>query len=483
MNAFRKALVDKAFARLDIDHSGVVDSSDIKGMYNPSKHPAVMEGRKTEDQVLQEFLETFELHHNLRAGQEKDYKVTKEEFHEYYNNISANIDNDEYFEVMMNNAWNLTEKPAVYQAEKPWAQEFGRPTPVQRTGMESLESPFSSKKKEPAPDSRPATVKGSAEKLKASPAPMTKTQEMEGTTEQAKPLESKIKFGNTVATDLPKYQNIMLERFRTKLVSRGGKGVVGLEKQFKIFDMDGSGELNREEFKKAISDYKLGMDERDLDNLFKMFDKNADGKISYTEFMSAMVGSMSEFRRGMVERAFESLDPSEEGAVEIELLKKTYNARMHPDVKNGKKTEEEAANEFANTIEAHHSNYGDATTKVSREEFISYYTKMSAAIEGDSYFDLMMTDTWRLGLRNNVDRLPYAGVSSKIYQVDSKAIWNYDHHKTMFSSEHPMKPYEEEKADSKYGKSIYEMSEAVKGAGMPSFPRTKSEIGTEGKRG
>ena len=479
MNSFRKELVDKAFDRLDIDHSGIIDSSDIKSMYNPSKHPAVMEGRKTEDQVLQEFLETFELHHNIRAGQEKDYRVTREEFHEYYNNVSASIDSDEYFEVMMNNAWNLTDKPVTYKGQKPWAQDVGKPATAQRRGMESPESPFASKKKEPAqPPSEPKSTSKPIpmEETKASPAASAKAHELEGT-EAPRTTESKGKFGNTVATDLPKYQNIMLERFRTKLVSRGGKGVIGLEKQFKIFDLDGSGELSRDEFKKAINDYKLGMDERDLDNLFKMFDKNADGKIGYSEFMTTMIGTMSEFRKGMVERAFDSLDPAGEGAVELEQLKRSFNARMHPDAKSGKKSEEEAANEFASTFDSHHINYPENGTKVTRDEFLSYYTKISAAIESDSYFDNMMTDVWGLGLRSNVDKLPYAGVSSKIYQVDSKTIWNYDHHKTMFSVQHPLKPGEEPKGEDKFGKSIYEMSEAAKGAGVPSFPRAKSEIG------
>ncbi len=483
MNAFRKTLVDKAFDRLDIDHSGVVDSSDIKGMYNPSKHPAVMEGRKTEDQVLQEFLETFELHHNIRAKQEKDYKVTREEFHEYYNNISASIDNDEYFEVMMTNAWNLSDKPVSYKGQKPWAQDVGKPAPTQKRGMESPDSPLSTKKKEaPQPSESKSAYKAPMEEIKVSPAASAKAHELEGT-EAPHRMEAKVKFGNTVATDLPKYQNIMLERFRTKLIARGGKGVIGLEKQFKIFDMDGSGELTRDEFKKAINDYKLEMDERDLDNLFKMFDRNMDGKISYTEFMTTMVGNMSEFRRNMVERAFENLDPAGEGTIDLEQLKKSFNARMHPDVKTGKKTEDEAATEFATTFDSQHAGYGTPETKVTKEEFISYYTKMSAAIESDSYFDNMMTDVWGLGLRSNVDRLPYAGVSSKIYQVDSKAIWNYDHHKTMFSLEHPLKPGEEARGESRMGKSIYEMSEAAKGAGAPSFPKAKSEIGSEVKKG
>lgn len=72
-------------------------------------------GKKTEDEVLGEFLETFEVHHSLNGGT-KDRRVTFEEFIEYYNNVSASIDNDQYFELMMITAWKLhgeaTRKPA-----------------------------------------------------------------------------------------------------------------------------------------------------------------------------------------------------------------------------------------------------------------------------------------------------------------------------------------------------------------------------------
>lgn len=41
----------------------------------------------------------------------KDQTITIEEFLEYYNNISMSIQDDQYFEVMMTNAWNLDNKP------------------------------------------------------------------------------------------------------------------------------------------------------------------------------------------------------------------------------------------------------------------------------------------------------------------------------------------------------------------------------------
>ena len=97
MNSARKVFVQKAFTILDKDASGWIDLSDIKGVYNAAKHPDVLSGKKTEDQILQEFLETFETAHSMRNNNAPNYVVTKEEFEEYYNNISASIDDDAYF--------------------------------------------------------------------------------------------------------------------------------------------------------------------------------------------------------------------------------------------------------------------------------------------------------------------------------------------------------------------------------------------------
>ena len=70
-------------------------------------HPDVKKGIKTEEEVLSEFLDTFEVHHGLKHPEDRDGKVTLREFIEYYTNISSTIDNDEYFELMITNAWNL----------------------------------------------------------------------------------------------------------------------------------------------------------------------------------------------------------------------------------------------------------------------------------------------------------------------------------------------------------------------------------------
>ena len=45
----RLALVKKAYIKLDKDGSGVVDIDDIRDVYNASKHPDVISGKKTSD--------------------------------------------------------------------------------------------------------------------------------------------------------------------------------------------------------------------------------------------------------------------------------------------------------------------------------------------------------------------------------------------------------------------------------------------------
>lgn len=98
-----------------------------------------------------EFLETFETHHNIRTQGTNDSSITLEEFIEYYNNISASIDNDDYFALMMNNSWNIKGDAQTYQKyDKGWANEEPKkkpewrqpPVPVQRSGQASKDNPL-----------------------------------------------------------------------------------------------------------------------------------------------------------------------------------------------------------------------------------------------------------------------------------------------------------------------------------------------------
>merc|ERR1712216_58632 len=101
-SARRRNLVNMAFDVLDIDGNGVLEPNDIAGKYDASKHPDVLSGKRTPDEILREFLDTFDV------GGVVDGKVTRQEFENYYHNLSASIDNEDYFELMIRNAWHIS---------------------------------------------------------------------------------------------------------------------------------------------------------------------------------------------------------------------------------------------------------------------------------------------------------------------------------------------------------------------------------------
>jgi len=102
MNDFRKGLCGKAFKIMDKDGSGSIDIDDIRQRYNAKMHPDVKAGKKTEDEILYEFIDTFEQHHTDTVGDARDGTVSATEWIEYYNNVSMSVDRDDYFELMMN---------------------------------------------------------------------------------------------------------------------------------------------------------------------------------------------------------------------------------------------------------------------------------------------------------------------------------------------------------------------------------------------
>lgn len=149
MSQARKEVVMQAFRKLDKTGDGVITVEDLRGVYNAKYHPKYQNGEWTEDQVFRKFLDSFDspydkdgkvrnmagfsltaalirwfqclftrtsvqalkaaalIHVNVYSCWYYSLKVTQEEFMNYYAGVSASIDTDVYFIVMMRNAWKL----------------------------------------------------------------------------------------------------------------------------------------------------------------------------------------------------------------------------------------------------------------------------------------------------------------------------------------------------------------------------------------
>lgn len=212
-------------------------------------------------------------------------------------------------------------------------------------------------------------------------------------------------------------------------------------------DDNGSGALDANEFHKAITDFGVDVETKDIATLFKCFDYTGDGEIDFNEFIRVIVGPMNNFRTQLCIKAFKQMDYNGNGVLDIEDIKRNYNASMHPDVKSGKRSEEEIFLEFMETFEQHYSTIHGTKSdgKITPEEFLEYYTHVSCNIDSDAYFELMMSNAWNIESRNNPASMPFAGSAAKVTNVSSRDAYRRDHHRNLFGTDKST-PFDKNKA-------------------------------------
>ena len=347
MNDFRRNLVNQVFNKLDLNGNGEISFDELQAKYSAKNHPEVLSGRKTENEVLKEFMDTFQDTYNYLCGTETDNIITLEEFMEYYENISMTIDNDEYFEILLNNAWNLNNQNTN---KKAWANTTEEKENNNKILSQNYQEKFG--------DRRPGQ-----------------------TQEEAKEERS----------------TIALRKMRKEILSRGCGGLISLRRQFKLLDENNSKTLDFKEFSNALNEYKINLTNDEIMLLFATFDKNENGVIEYDEFINLLRGPMNQKRKDIVTKAFNKLDIDKSGFIDMDEIKHSYNAKNNPDVKTGKKTEEEVYTEFMDTFKANHLlKSGPRSKRVTYEEFLDYYNNISMSINDDEQFIFLIQNAWKL---------------------------------------------------------------------------------------
>lgn len=106
LSDFRRDLVNLAFGALDTNKSGFIELADIAVLYNASRHPEVLSSKKTEKQVLREFLDMFEV-------ASRSQQVSLQSFTDYYAKLSCAIDDDNLFQMLIWNTWPVSKHRAA----------------------------------------------------------------------------------------------------------------------------------------------------------------------------------------------------------------------------------------------------------------------------------------------------------------------------------------------------------------------------------
>ena len=334
MNEFRQNLVQNVFDKLDIKKSGEISFKELNNKYNAKNHPDVISGKISEEEALKEFIDTFQETYNYLCGTETNNIVTIEEFLEYYENVSMTIDEDDYFEYLLNNVWNLgLDIKYKNEIKKPDIEENAQEEQINEQLKEDL---------------------------------------------NAKKEQSLIKFINEIR----------------KL---GSTSLISLMRLFKLNDINNTKDLEFYEFSKSLHEFETELSDEEILNLFSYFDKDNTGVINYLNFINAIRGPMNQKRILILKEAFKKLDLDKGGQVEIGEIKSQFNAKNDKDVKSGEKTEEEVYTEFVDTFQMNHDNrVGPRNKRVTLDEFIDYYNFISMGIEDDAYFISLIQNSWKL---------------------------------------------------------------------------------------
>jgi len=128
LSKFRKDILKQVFDKIDKDETGTITVGQLREAYNPKEHPLVRQGKRSEDEILGDFIDSLEYHFSLLNEKNEenvdvnDIKIDFDDFCDFYKTISVSIEADKYFEIMVMSEWGL-KKDGRTLYQRTWNQQ------------------------------------------------------------------------------------------------------------------------------------------------------------------------------------------------------------------------------------------------------------------------------------------------------------------------------------------------------------------------
>ena len=240
-------VVDQAFKKFETSRN-IASYRALKDAFDSKKHPEVANGRKSADEILNDFLEIFEMHHNTFNGFKKTDQVSKEEFMELYRTLSPSYDDDSTFTALVRGVWGIKNDVMSSTYAQGWAG--GNDTAINSRDRyikanSNKGTPFGTSLQDNAQIWNSTSINNFR--------PVS-AQQVQSTRIAGAPSRQQIYVqqqysakSSTLGSD-----EEILEKFRDKMRQRGARGILNLKRVFKIIDDSNDGQIDYAEFMKAV---------------------------------------------------------------------------------------------------------------------------------------------------------------------------------------------------------------------------------------
>eukprot|EP01062_Namystynia_karyoxenos_P074518 TRINITY_DN71446_c0_g1_i1.p1 TRINITY_DN71446_c0_g1~~TRINITY_DN71446_c0_g1_i1.p1 ORF type:complete len:458 (+),score=147.89 TRINITY_DN71446_c0_g1_i1:103-1476(+) len=349
ISAKRRAYVQRAFQIFDQNGDGRLTLDEIRARFRAAGHPLVVQGERSEEEVLNDFVASFD------DATNPDGIISKQEFEQYYAGVSAGIDSDEYFIALLKQTWDLGDSfgKSATKLDRTTGQETARSPAASFTGL----------------DSTLRTIK-----------PTTYTLQEK---EQA---VGRHLLGDRARHAIKKVEKTCLERVPTRFR--------GLGREFRKSDPKRTGYVESEEVDEVLRRAKLHfhLTPDEVEALKTEFDTDRDGTVDYLALMGAVCGELEPQRKILLERTWKRFRRTPKGLVSIQHLHDNYVADYTPEVAKGLKSRGQVLSAFLDAWDVRHCPSG----KVSYDEFEEYYNAISREIPNSRHFDTMIKVSWKV---------------------------------------------------------------------------------------
>ena len=193
----------------------------------------------------------------------------------------------------------------------------------------------------------------------------------------------------------------LINKIKSKIHVDNGLIFYSFMKYIRINEEPTFQKISFEDLSVTLQELHLNITSSEIHEFFNYLDSEKTGRIPTNDIINIIKGSLDDKRKEIINEVFSYIDNDKKGEIPLNNLKNIYNAKDHPDVLDGNKTEQEIYNQFCYTIDVYIRVNKILNNSINNEQFIDYYSGISPSIKNDEKFKNILETVWNVKQQKN----------------------------------------------------------------------------------